>query len=75
MVALKTTHRQSIVRPLRGFDWSKVIWVAPDSTGPDECSYCSDVLGDNDRPRVLLSQDGEVARFCDECQLRWWALT
>ena len=38
------------------------------------CSYCSAVLKEASVPLILSNKEGWTARFCDQCQRRWWGL-
>jgi hypothetical protein len=58
-----------------GFDWRKVIWGRPDAAISVLCSYCSAAFKDEDVPLMLFTGDGRCAKFCPECQCRWWGMT
>jgi len=59
------------LRPLPGFDWMLVSWGGPRA---EACSYCEAPLADGGVPLILWNEDGWCARFCDDCQRKWWGL-
>jgi hypothetical protein len=61
------------LKPEKGFDW--VTWGRPDAIVSPLCSYCSASFKEDDMPLIIWSKDGHAAKFCDECQVRWWGLT
>jgi hypothetical protein len=60
--------------PKAGFRWRKVIWGPPDAVVSVLCSYCSAVMRDEEVPLMLFQNDGSCAKFCEDCQRRWWGL-
>ena len=62
------------LQPKPGFDWDHISWGKPDSVRSALCSYCSAGIGENDVPLMLFRDDGHVAQFCDDCQLKWWGM-
>ena len=64
----------AVLKPKDGFDWKKVTWGRPDSVPTVLCSYCSAALPENSAPLILSNAEGWTARFCEECQRRWWGM-
>lgn len=65
------------LKPKAGFDWKRVTWGRPDSVVSALCSYCSAALpeiGDNEGPLMMWTNDGHAAKFCADCQRRWWGM-
>jgi hypothetical protein len=62
------------LRPAPGFLWMAVSWGGPDEVVSDRCSYCSELISDDDVPLMLWTKAGWMAQFCDACQRRWWGL-
>ena len=58
--------------PLPGFDWGKVEWGGPKEPATETCSYCGAPLDEESVPLILWMDDGSSARFCDDCQRKWW---
>lgn len=64
------------LEPKAGFDWHHVVWGRPDAPRSALCSYCSNVIRDDDpAPLTMWKQDGHAAQFCITCQKTWWGLT
>jgi hypothetical protein len=68
----KPTHQ---LKPLPGFDWSKVTWGRPDSPPSVLCSYCSAVIPEDDVPLMMWNRESYCARFCERCMETWWGMT
>ena len=62
------------LQALPGFHWEQVRWRGPEETVAEQCSYCDAELSDDSIPLMLFKQDGSAARFCDECQERWFGI-
>lgn len=67
------------LRPTPDFDWNLVEWRGPKQTVARDCSYCRAPLGDEDDddfeiPLMMWNQDGWAARFCMDCQCKYWGL-
>ena len=63
------------LQPRPGFNWTQVSWGGPDEPGTETCSYCDAPLGEDDVPLMLWNEQSWCAKFCTECQRRWWGLT
>jgi hypothetical protein len=66
--------------PTPDFDWLLVEWRGPKQTAATSCSYCREPLGDDEDdgyeiPLMLWNKDGWGARFCINCQRRYWGFT
>jgi hypothetical protein len=61
--------------PRPGFNWMAVSWGGPDEPIAEACSYCDALLDDEDVPLILWNNQGWSARFCDDCQRRWWGMS
>jgi hypothetical protein len=62
------------IKPAEGFDWDRVTWGKPDEMPSEFCSYCSTEIPEDSVPLTLFTDDGHAARFCDNCQRRWWGM-
>lgn len=60
------------LQPNPGFEWSAVMWGAPDEVVADVCSYCGDQLDEESVPLTLWDEEGWTACFCEHCMVRWW---
>lgn len=52
----------------------------PDEPPAEDCSYCDAPLGNEDDPDyeiplILWRAGGWCARFCIDCQRRWWGMS
>lgn len=62
------------ILPAAGFDWGRVSWTnARDAPAPF-CSYCSAPNGEGEIAMQLSTRTGLQARFCEDCQWRWWGI-
>lgn len=66
--------------PREGFDWMQVSWGGPDEPVSFTCSYCDAPLprdddDDYEVPLILWNAEGWCARFCSECQRKWWGMS
>ena len=62
------------IRPIEGFDWTKLTWGRPDSPPSVLCSYCSAVIPEDSVPLILSNDEGWTVRFCEKCQETFWGL-
>jgi hypothetical protein len=62
------------IPPRKGFDWDHVAWSGPRSPAPALCSYCSAGIPEESIPLMLFKLDGACAKFCDNCQRKWWGI-
>ena len=67
--------RQPVLRPAPGFNSTAVSWRGPDEPASEVCSYCDAGIPEDDVPLILWNRDGWCARFCHDCQRRWWGLS
>ena len=62
------------LRPKAGFNWMAVSWGGPSEPLVRSCSYCDAEIAEDDVPMIMWTSEGFCARFCADCQSRWWGL-
>lgn len=60
------------LKPVEGFDWTKLNWGRPDSVRSVLCSYCCAVLTEDEVPLILSNAEGWTVQFCEKCCETFW---
>ena len=63
------------LEPNPSFDWSRVLWGAPNATISDDCSYCEACIPEDAVPLRLWNEAGWGAQFCDACMTKYWGFS
>jgi hypothetical protein len=62
----------NLLQPLPGFNWMLVKWSGPDEVMSDECSYCEELIGEDEVPLRIWNEAYWSAQFCTHCMEVWF---